>query len=61
MATEPTPARTPEREAFYERIAPANLAPLWEQRISDCAESHLRSVAAGPAQRPAAFGIEGPN
>src|SRR5438105_9275400 len=22
---------TPERQAFYERIAPANLAPLWEQ------------------------------
>jgi gentisate 1,2-dioxygenase len=26
-----TPARTPERQEFYERIAPANLAPLWEQ------------------------------
>ncbi|HXP05250.1 MAG TPA: gentisate 1,2-dioxygenase [Stellaceae bacterium] len=25
------PARTPERQAFYDRIAPANLAPLWEQ------------------------------
>src|SRR5665213_1815858 len=24
------PARTPEREAFYRDIAPANLAPLWE-------------------------------
>src|SRR5213079_2842134 len=30
MATEPVPARTPEREQFYGRIAPANLAPLWE-------------------------------
>jgi glycosyltransferase involved in cell wall biosynthesis len=37
------------------------VAPLWEQRIIECAESHLRSVAARPAQRPAAFGIEGPN
>ena len=24
MATEPVPARTPEREQFYDRIAPAN-------------------------------------
>jgi gentisate 1,2-dioxygenase len=31
MATEQAPARTPERQAFYDRIAPANLAPLWEQ------------------------------
>src|SRR6266566_3220010 len=30
MATEPVPARTPERGQFYDRIAPANLAPLWE-------------------------------
>jgi gentisate 1,2-dioxygenase len=30
MATEPIPARTPERQAFYDRIAPGNLAPLWE-------------------------------
>ena len=30
MASEPVPARTPERAQFYERIAPANLAPLWE-------------------------------
>src|SRR5436305_1423738 len=30
MASEPVPARTPEREQFYGRIAPANLAPLWE-------------------------------
>src|SRR5439155_26674369 len=30
MATEQVPARTPERQAFYQRIAPANLAPLWE-------------------------------
>src|SRR5439155_25260323 len=30
MATEAIPARTPERQAFYDRIAPANLAPLWE-------------------------------
>jgi gentisate 1,2-dioxygenase len=30
MATEQTPARTPERQAFYDKIAPANLAPLWE-------------------------------
>ena len=31
MATEHVPARTPERQAFYDKIAPANLAPLWEQ------------------------------
>src|SRR5512135_2896710 len=31
MATEQAAARTPERQAFYDRIAPANLAPLWEQ------------------------------
>src|ERR1700730_14733021 len=32
MAADPhVPARTPERQAFYDRIAPANLAPLWEQ------------------------------
>src|ERR1051326_84950 len=30
MATEPVPVRTPERAQFYDRIAPANLAPLWE-------------------------------
>jgi gentisate 1,2-dioxygenase len=30
MATESVPARTAERQAFYDRIAPANLAPLWE-------------------------------
>src|SRR5436853_7719842 len=30
MATETAPARTPERHQFYQRIAPANLAPLWE-------------------------------
>jgi gentisate 1,2-dioxygenase len=24
-------ARTPERQAFYDKIVPANLAPLWEQ------------------------------
>ncbi len=30
MAIETTPARTQERQAFYKRIAPANLAPLWE-------------------------------
>jgi gentisate 1,2-dioxygenase len=29
MATEPL--RTAERQAFYDQIAPANLAPLWEQ------------------------------
>ena len=31
MAAEHAPARTPERQAFYDKIAPANLAPLWEQ------------------------------
>jgi gentisate 1,2-dioxygenase len=31
MAMETAPARTPERQAFYERIAPYNLAPLWER------------------------------
>jgi len=27
---ETAPAPTPDRQAFYDRIAPANLAPLWE-------------------------------
>jgi gentisate 1,2-dioxygenase len=31
MATEHHPTRNPERQAFYDQIAPANLAPLWEQ------------------------------
>ncbi|MBV9552464.1 MAG: gentisate 1,2-dioxygenase [Alphaproteobacteria bacterium] len=31
MSTEQASLRTPERQAFYEQIAPANLAPLWEQ------------------------------
>ena len=31
MAGEAHPARTPERQAFYDKIAPANLAPLWER------------------------------
>src|SRR4029077_18609012 len=30
-AAESAPARSLERQAFYDRIAPANLAPLWEQ------------------------------
>ena len=30
MATETVPARTPERQAFYDRILPYHLAPLWE-------------------------------
>jgi gentisate 1,2-dioxygenase len=31
MASEASPARTPERQAFYDRIAPCHLAPLWEK------------------------------
>jgi gentisate 1,2-dioxygenase len=31
MTIEQSPTRTPERQAFYDKIAPANLAPLWEQ------------------------------
>jgi gentisate 1,2-dioxygenase len=31
MAGEAAPVRTPERQAFYDRIAPLNLAPLWER------------------------------
>ena len=31
MAMESVPARTPERQQFYDRIAPFNLSPLWEQ------------------------------
>ena len=31
MATEAITAPTPEREAFYEKIAGSNLAPLWER------------------------------
>src|SRR5579884_136712 len=30
MAAERAPARTSERQAFYDRIAPLSLAPLWE-------------------------------
>ena len=31
MAMEQAASRTPEREAFYEKIAGGNLAPLWER------------------------------
>ena len=31
MATKQVPSRTPERQEFYDRIAPRNLAPLWEK------------------------------
>ena len=31
MASEPVPAITQERQAFYDRIAPLHLAPLWEK------------------------------
>jgi gentisate 1,2-dioxygenase len=31
MASEQAPGRTPEREAFYDRIGAYNLAPLWER------------------------------
>ncbi len=31
MAAEQSSARTPEREAFYDRISGNNLAPLWER------------------------------
>ena len=31
MAMQHAPTRTPERQAFYDRIGPANLAPLWEE------------------------------
>ena len=31
MATEQAAARTPEREAFYDRIGAHNMAPLWER------------------------------
>jgi gentisate 1,2-dioxygenase len=31
MSSEAAPARTPERQAFYQRIGSANLAPLWEK------------------------------
>ena len=31
MAMEQVPARTPERQEFYDRIAPLHLAPLWEK------------------------------
>ncbi|HLY44059.1 MAG TPA: gentisate 1,2-dioxygenase [Stellaceae bacterium] len=31
MAAESIPARTPERQAFYEKLAPLHLAPLWEK------------------------------
>jgi gentisate 1,2-dioxygenase len=31
VAGEPIPERTPERQEFYDRIAPLRLAPLWEK------------------------------
>src|ERR1700680_1716906 len=31
MAMEQAAARTPEREAFYDRIGAYNMAPLWER------------------------------
>ena len=31
MAMETVPARTPERQAFYDKLAPLNLSPLWEK------------------------------
>ena len=31
MASAEAPARTPERQTFYDRIAPQHLAPLWEK------------------------------
>jgi gentisate 1,2-dioxygenase len=31
VASEHAPVRSPERQAFYDEIMPANLAPLWEQ------------------------------
>ena len=31
MTGETAPGRTAERQAFYERIAPLNMAPLWER------------------------------
>ena len=37
---EHAPTRTPERQAFYDKIGPANLAPLWESLHS--------MVTAGP-------------
>jgi gentisate 1,2-dioxygenase len=47
MANAETPAPTAERRAFYERIAPANLAPLWEQLHS------LVTPAPAPRAEPA--------
>ena len=54
MAGEAAPARTPERQAFYEHIAPLNLAPLWErlhnlvtpEPVTDCRSYiwHYRDV-----------------
>ena len=31
MAAETVPTRTPERQAFYDDLAPLNLSPLWEK------------------------------
>src|SRR4051795_1867534 len=31
MASEQVPSRTPERQKFYDDIAPHHLAPLWEK------------------------------
>jgi len=42
------PARIPERQEFYDRIGPANLAPLWESL-------HSLVTAAPHAVPPALF------
>ena len=48
MAMEQAATRTPEREAFYDRIGGYNMAPLWERLhgvvgsgvTSECKVSH---------------------
>src|SRR5579862_4624315 len=45
MANEAAPGSHPERHAFYDKIAPANLAPLWE---------NLHNMVT-PVPRPAAL------
>jgi len=66
MAAEAVPARTPERQAFYDRIAPHNLSPLWEKLHhlvtaepvtddSDVAPGRKLSITSGVFEVPDTF------
>ena len=52
MATEAIAARTPEREAFYEKIARSNLAPLWERLHGLVTAQPVTALPAGDLALP---------